>query len=174
METLTPLSNVKYRLIDFFSWLALGVALLLFMRVLGPFSLVSGMGNAPAGSEGKAMLEMLCFVAGLSAILVAVSHAFSKDFREETANMKTPPARRVERRHERHARIGVLMISGFLFSLAGLVVWLLPLDADRKALSPVLSMILVVAFALMTLLTAGGALLSMRRQRLFDRRHALA
>jgi len=163
----------KHRLIDFCSWLALAGAFFLLIRVLGPFSLVANMGNVPVGSEGRAMLEMMCFVAGLSSILVGLSHVFSADFREEAALLEAPHPARLNQRHHRHARVGVLMIAGFIFSIAGLIVWLLPIDVDRRALSPVLSVILAAAFGLMTLLTGAGALLSIRRQRLFDRRHAI-
>ena len=166
--------RMKNRIIDFVFWLVLAGALFFAVHLLGPFYLVADMGNVPVSAEGRAMLEMMCFVAGFSAILVGISHVFSKDFRLEAENMRRSPNKLIERRHERHARVGLLMILGFAFSLAGFVALLLPIDQDQKHISPVLQMAFVVCFGLMTLLTAGGALITTRRQRLFDRRHAHA
>lgn len=171
MQTVNaPRSTTKHKLIDLLSWLTLGSVLLFSIRLIGRFSLDPAVGNVSAGNEGKAMLELMCFVAGLSAILVGISHVFSKEFRDETVILQTAVAIRLERRHHRHGRVGLLMILGLAFSAAGLVALLLPIDSDQKMMSPVLSLLFVMTFTLMTLITASGAALTLRRQRRFDRR----
>ena len=165
---------MKNRIIDFAFWLVLAGALFLAVHLLGPFYLVYDMGNVPVGAEGRAMLEMMCFVAGFSAILVGISHVFSKEFRLEAESIRASPEKILERRHERHARVGLLMILGVAFSLAGFIVLLLPINQDQKHMSPVLQMAFVACFGLMTLIAAGGAVITTRRQHLFDRRHAHA
>ncbi len=175
--------DTKHRIIDFAAWLGLGVVFLLIMRALGPFALssIDPSRGPSAGQEGRAMAELMLFVAGLSAILVGISHVFSPEYRSERAQLITapavgpphplPPGTRVERRHARHERFGFAMASGFNFSLAGLVLWLLPIGQPEKQMAPVLTLVFIVGFSLMTVLTALAAVLASRRRRLFDRRH---
>jgi hypothetical protein len=75
-----------------------------------------------------------------------------------------------ERRHRPAGHTDFMLALVFLFSLAGLVLWALPFDTERRALSHGVTPALVATFSAMTLLSGTAMLLSRRRQRLFDRR----
>jgi len=78
----------------------------------------------------------------------------------------------VERRRPRAVQTDLSLVLVFWFSLAGLLLWALPFDAERRDLSHGVMPAVVTAFGAMTVLSGGAMFLSLRRQRLFDRRRA--
>jgi len=107
------------------------------------------------------MVYLLCFVAGLDAILIGLALVVRRPSNAEGSIQ--------DRRHHHAGRINLMAAVALCFSVVGVLMWLLPRYRDEGALveeSPILGGM----FVLMGLISAAGMVIAHRRQKLFDRR----